>query len=71
VELGASPRAGLLLLRAAKAHALIRGRDHALPDDVQTLAQPVLAHRLMLVPEAAGVARSEVVADAIAATPAL
>jgi MoxR-like ATPase len=71
VELGASPRAGLLLLRAAKAHALIRGRDHALPDDVQVLAQPVLAHRLMLVPEAAGVDRSEVVADAIAATPAL
>src|ERR687887_1396236 len=69
VELGASPRAGLLLLRAAKAHALIRGRDHALPDDVQALAQPVLAHRLMLVPEAAGVERSEVVADAIAATP--
>ena len=71
VELGASPRAGLLLLRAAKAHALIRGRDHALPDDVQALAQPVLAHRLMLVPEAAGVDRSEVVTDAIAATPAL
>jgi MoxR-like ATPase len=71
VELGGSPRAGLLLLRAAKAHALIRGRDHALPDDVQALAQPVLAHRLMLVPEAAGVDRHEVVADAIAATPAL
>src|SRR6187200_2453296 len=71
VELGASPRAGLLLLRAAKALALIRGRDHALPDDVQALAEPVLAHRLMLVPEAAGVDRSEVVADAIAATPAL
>jgi MoxR-like ATPase len=71
VELGASPRAGLLLLRAAKAFALIRGRDHALPDDVQTLAQTVLAHRIMLVPEAAGVDRAEVVADAIAATPAL
>jgi MoxR-like ATPase len=71
VELGASPRAGLLLLRAAKAHALIRGRDHALPDDVQVLAQPVLAHRLMLVPEAAGVDRHDVVADAISATPAL
>jgi MoxR-like ATPase len=71
VELGASPRAGLLLLRAAKAYALIRGRDHALPDDVQTLAQTVLAHRLMLVPEAAGTDRAEVVADAIAATPAL
>ena len=38
VELGASPRAGLMLLRAAKAHALVNGRDHALPDDVQALA---------------------------------
>src|SRR5690349_18744464 len=71
VELGASPRAGLMLLRAAKARALIQGRDHALPDDVQALAQPVLAHRIMLVPEAAGVQRAEIVADAIAAVPAL
>jgi MoxR-like ATPase len=71
VELGASPRAGLMLLRAAKAYALVEGRDHALPDDVQLLAPVVLAHRLMLVPEAAGVAREEIVADAIAATPAL
>ena len=38
VELGASPRAGLLLLRAAKARALLDGRDHVLPDDVQALA---------------------------------
>src|ERR1700759_3855121 len=50
VELGESPRAGLMLLRAAKALALIHGRDHALPDDVQALADPVLAHRLMLAP---------------------
>jgi MoxR-like ATPase len=71
VELGASPRAGLMLLQAAKAHALIEGRDHALPDDVQALAQPVLSHRIMLVPEAAGVSRDEIVADAISATPAL
>src|SRR5213078_4231604 len=71
VELGASPRAGLMLLRAAKAHALLAGRDHALPDDVQTLAETVLAHRLMLSPEAAGVPRSAVVADAVAAVPAL
>jgi MoxR-like ATPase len=71
VELGASPRAGLMLLRAAKARALLRGRDHALPDDVQELASVVLAHRIMLVPEAAGVGRSEIVADAIASTPAL
>jgi MoxR-like ATPase len=71
VELGASPRAGLMLLRAAKALALIRGRDHALPDDVQMLAEPVLAHRLMLAPEAAGVSSHQIVADAIAAVPAL
>jgi MoxR-like ATPase len=71
VELGASPRAGLMLLRAAKARALVQGRDHALPDDVQGLAETVLAHRLMLVPEAAGVERGMIVADAIAATPAL
>jgi MoxR-like ATPase len=71
VELGASPRAGLLLLRSAKARALIDGRDHALPDDVQALADAVLTHRIMLVPEAAGVERSTIVADAIAATPAL
>jgi len=71
VELGASPRAGLLLLRAAKARALILGRDHALPDDVQALADAVLTHRIMLVPEAAGVERSAIVKDAIASTPAL
>ena len=51
VDLGASPRAGLMLLRAAKAHAMMRGRDHALPDDVQALAEPVLAHRLVMAPE--------------------
>jgi MoxR-like ATPase len=71
VELGASPRAGLLLLRAAKARALLQGRDHALPDDVQALADVVLAHRLVLAPEAMDVTGSRVVADALAATPAL
>ena len=35
-----------MLLRAAKAHGMMAGRDHALPDDVQVLAEPVLAHRL-------------------------
>src|SRR5690349_21799740 len=71
VELGASPRAGLMLLRAAKALALVHGRDHALPDDVQGLAGAVLAHRLMLAPEAAGVQRAEIVRDAIASVRAL
>jgi MoxR-like ATPase len=71
VELGASPRAGLLLLRAAKARALLQGRDHALPDDVKALAHSALAHRLVLAPEAAEEDRATVVAEAVAATPAL
>ncbi len=70
-ELGASPRAGLMLLRAAKARALLQGRDHALPDDVQALARVVLAHRLVLAPEALDATPEQVVADALAATPAL
>jgi len=70
-ELGASPRAGLMLLRAAKARALLQGRDHALPDDVQALARVVLAHRLVLAPEALDVTPEQIVADALAATPAL
>ncbi len=75
IELGASPRAGLMLLRAAKALAALERRDHALPDDVQVLAQPVLAHRLLLAPDAAGeeleATRRHVVADAVSATPAM
>src|SRR5207247_6161665 len=47
LRLGASPRATLHLLRAAKAAAALGGREFALPDDVQALAVPVLAHRLL------------------------
>jgi MoxR-like ATPase len=47
LRLGASPRATLHLLRAAKASAALSGRDYALPDDVQALAVQVLAHRLL------------------------
>ena len=71
VELGASPRAGLMLLRAAKARALVQGRDHALPDDVQALAPAVLSHRLLLAPEVAGDQRETVVRDALEQVPAL
>ena len=71
VELGASPRAGLMLLRAAKAHAMMGGRDHALPDDVQALAVPVLAHRLMLAPETPRAAARDVILDAVSSTRAL
>ncbi|HEY3021676.1 MAG TPA: AAA family ATPase [Solirubrobacteraceae bacterium] len=71
VELGASPRAGLMLLRAAKARALLEGRSHAIPDDVQSLAQSVLAHRIVVAPEALGKTGADVVADAVTSTPAL
>ena len=51
LRLGASPRASLHLLHAAKAHAALEGRDHLLPDDIQTMAEPVLAHRLIITGE--------------------
>jgi MoxR-like ATPase len=70
-DLGASPRAGLMLLKAAKARAALDVRDHALPDDVQALAVSVLSHRLLLAPEAAGVSRHEIVEDALERVPAL
>jgi MoxR-like ATPase len=70
-ELGASPRAGLMLLKAAKALAAIEGRDHALPDHVQALAAPVLTHRLLLAPDAVGVERADVVREALERVPAL
>jgi MoxR-like ATPase len=47
LRLGASPRATLHLLRASRSHAALAGRDHVLPDDVQQVAVPVLAHRLI------------------------
>jgi MoxR-like ATPase len=71
VELGASPRAGLMLFRAAKALAALEGRDHALPDDVQALAPAVLTHRLLLAPDAAGEDRASIVRDSLQRVPAL
>ena len=47
VRVGLSPRAGIALLRAARAHALLLGRGHVLPDDIQTLFAAVAAHRLV------------------------
>ncbi len=52
LRLGASPRAALHLYRASKAYAALDGRDFVIPDDVQTLAIPVLAHRLLPTAEA-------------------
>jgi MoxR-like ATPase len=50
--LGASPRAGVAVLRGARAIAALEGRDYALPDDVQEVILPALRHRVMLTPEA-------------------
>ncbi|MBI2867030.1 MAG: MoxR family ATPase [Chloroflexi bacterium] len=52
VYLGASPRGSLALFRTTQARALLQGRDYVLPDDVKSLASPVLAHRLILHPAA-------------------
>jgi MoxR-like ATPase len=71
VELGASPRAGLMLFRAAKALAALDGRDHALPDDVQQMAGAVLTHRLLLAPGSGSEERGAVVRDALERVPAL
>ena len=71
VELGASPRAGLMLFRASKALAALEGRDHVLPDDVQALAPSVLAHRLLLSYEVDGDQREAVIREAIDRVPAL
>jgi MoxR-like ATPase len=69
--LGASPRAGIALLRVAKARAVAEGRDYVSPDDVKSVAAPVLGHRLILAPEArsAGIGAQELVEDALAHTP--
>jgi MoxR-like ATPase len=67
LELGASPRAGLSLLRSARASALAEGRGYALPEDVKELAEPALAHRMVLTPDARarGEGPEAIVADAL------
>ncbi len=69
--LGASPRAGIALLRVAKSRALSQGRDYIAPEDVKAVAPPVLAHRLILAPEArsSGLDAAAVVTDIIERTP--
>jgi MoxR-like ATPase len=69
--LGASPRAGIALLRVAKALALADGRDYLAPDDVKRVAVPVLAHRLIVAPEArtGGLTGELIVSDALEKTP--
>jgi MoxR-like ATPase len=69
--LGASPRAGIALLRVAKARALADSRSFVAPDDVKACAEPVLAHRLILAPEAraSGLTGGDLVREALEHTP--
>ncbi len=71
LHLGASPRAGINLLRVSKARALVAGRDYVVPDDVKRVAPFVLAHRLILAPEArsSGLSDADIVRDAVEHTP--
>ena len=72
LALGASPRAGIALLRMAKALAVVRNRDFVVPEDVQAVASAVLAHRVILAPEAraAGLRGEDAVERALAEAPA-
>ncbi|MBV9146691.1 MAG: MoxR family ATPase [Acidobacteria bacterium] len=69
IALGASPRAAVTLMLAAKGTAAMDGRDYLIPDDIQSSALPVLRHRLLLKPEAEleGVASDQVIRDVIKA----
>ncbi|MFI5348726.1 MAG: AAA family ATPase [Elusimicrobiota bacterium] len=65
VRLGLSPRGTLALARAARAHAVVEGRDHCVPDDVKAVAVPVAAHRLLLDTSLYGVARVDEAEQAV------
>ena len=65
VRLGLSPRGTLALARAARAHAVVEGRDHCIPDDVKSVAVPVAAHRLLLDTSLYGVARVDEAEQAV------
>jgi MoxR-like ATPase len=69
--LGGSPRAGIALMRVAKARALARGREYVLPDDVKAVAGHVLPHRLILAPEArsAGLSGEDLITELLEKTP--
>ena len=69
--LGASPRAGIALLRVAKARALADARGFLQPDDVKAVAVPVLAHRLILAPEArsTGLTGEQIIRETLEKTP--
>jgi MoxR-like ATPase len=71
LALGASPRAGISLLRVAKAHAVLRGREYVIPADVKEVAVDVLSHRVIMAADArsGGVDAAEVIHEAVERTP--
>ena len=71
LDLGASPRATVYLYRAAQAIAAINGREYVLPDDIKSLASPVLAHRLLLSPQSRlrGLTTDRVIQEVLASIP--
>ena len=71
VQLGASPRASLALMKAAQALALSEGREFVIPEDVREMAVPVIAHRMVVEPQArfAGVTTAGLVEEILAKTP--
>jgi len=72
VQLGASPRASLTLMKVAQAMALFEGRVFVTPDDVQSIAIPVMAHRILLDPQSrfSGLTASTIVQDVLKKVPA-
>jgi MoxR-like ATPase len=65
LAVGLSPRGGLALLRAARAWALLAGRDLVVPEDVQAVAEAVIAHRVRFAPDA----RADTIASLLRAVP--
>jgi len=71
IQLGASPRAGIAILMASKAWAMIDGRSYVTPDDIKLVARPALRHRLLLTPQAEleGGTSDQIIQDTLASIP--
>jgi MoxR-like ATPase len=71
LALGASPRAGIAVMRVAKAHAVLRGREYVIPADIKDVAADVLSHRVIMAADArsGGMDPAEVIGDALQRTP--
>ncbi|MEX1030101.1 MAG: MoxR family ATPase [Paenibacillaceae bacterium] len=71
VQLGASPRAGIAIMMASKAWAMLDGRNYVTPDDIKLVARPALRHRLLLTPQAEleGGTSDQVIQDTLASIP--